>query len=110
MKTSTALYFTAVVLVSILSFTIRAEAQQQSANCNKLEKFLDIGAKNYNEHPWVGGLFNKSPNRLLILKSVDGNTFTVFSVKPNGVACVIGSGTGAHQFVTPNPVDKLPKT
>ena len=83
-----------VLLVSgLVTLGVLASASyslSQGANCGSYQKLIENLEGKFKEHRrWVG-LTSSSP--LVLYTSNKGESFTIFTVLPNGVACVVASG------------------
>ena len=91
------------VVSSALVFGVAALAPpahaQSSLTCHTRDKLVQTLEGRYNETLDSVGL--QGPELLLeVWSAKDTGSFTVFITKPNGISCVVASGSNWQNFVT----------
>jgi len=85
--------------LGLILITGAAAAQSQQSPCGPYEIIAGSLNSEYHESP-VARMLADQGFAIEILAAVDGSTFTVLAVQPNGTACLLSTGTA---FALVNP-------
>jgi len=101
------------VLALALAASISPAMAQEPATaprCLPVNDLIAAAKSNYNEVPFLIGKLSKEGYFLLVLMSLDGASWTIVSVGPNEVACLVATGSGMRPLPAPKaePKPKAP--
>lgn len=95
----------AVALAFIASIsTANAQEPAKAPNCLPVNELISTAQSQYKEMPFLIGKLQKDGYFLLILSAADGSSWTIVSVGPDEMACLVETGTGLRPIKLPSGV------
>ncbi|APG48758.1 hypothetical protein [Phaeobacter porticola] len=102
--------FKRLVCTSLIFGMLATAPPVLAAGCSPRDHLVDRLQSSYAEHLRAGGLQTSQPTSTLIefWASETTGTFTVLVSHPNGLSCVVASGTGFFQLMEQPRVTESP--
>lgn len=98
------------MLKSVLALALAASvspamAQERAVapRCLPVNDLIAAAQSNYQEVPFLVGKLSKDGYFLLVLMSPDGKSWTIVSVSPDEVACLVATGSGMRPVPRTSP-------
>lgn len=101
------------VLALALAASIAPAFAQEPATaprCLPVNDLIAAAKSNYQEVPFLIGKLSKDGYFILVLMSPDGASWTMVSVGPNEIACLVATGSGMRPIPRTAPAPDKPKT
>lgn len=97
-----------VLALALAASVSPAIAQERAVapRCLPVNDLIATAKEQYNEVPFLIGKLNKDGYFLLVLVSPDGKSWTIVSVGPDEVACLVSTGSGLRPVPRMSQPDK----